>query len=46
MAKIDSVEGQVETTVADKKNQQYRAVIEEGDKVLNRVQRLSRVVDV
>ncbi|GMH78445.1 hypothetical protein TrVE_jg10901 [Triparma verrucosa] len=46
MAKIDSVEGQVETTVADKKNQQYRAIIEDGDKVLNRVQRLSRVVDV
>ena len=44
--KIDKVGGVVETVRADKRNAQYRKVVEEGDKVLNKVQRLSRVVDV
>ncbi len=43
-AKIDAVAGVVETTRPDAKNAQYHAVIKQGDALLNKVQRLSRVV--
>mmetsp|Transcript_16258 Transcript_16258/g.33134 ORF Transcript_16258/g.33134 Transcript_16258/m.33134 type:complete len:388 (+) Transcript_16258:197-1360(+) len=44
--KIDKVGGVVETVRADGRNAQYKKLVEEGDKVLNKLQRLSRVVDV
>lgn len=43
-AKIDAVAGIIETTRPDAKNAQYHAVIKNGDVLLNKVQKLSRVV--
>lgn len=45
-AKVDAVSGVVETTRPDTKNAQYHAVIKHGDALLNKVQKLSRVVAV
>lgn len=45
-ARIDAVAGVVETTRPDSKNAQYIAVIKMGDALLNRVQKLSRVVSL
>ncbi|CAM9099584.1 unnamed protein product [Phaeothamnion confervicola] len=45
-AKIDKVGGVVETNRPDRKNAQYQAAIKQGDLLLNRVQKLSRVIDV
>jgi len=45
-AKIDKVEGIVETNLPDKKNSQYQILIKQGDLLLNRVQRLTRIIDV
>merc|ERR1712137_1333867 len=45
-AKIDKYGGVVETNRPDEKNAQYRDLIENGDKLLNRIQKLSRVVDL
>ena len=45
-AKIDSVGGIVETMKTDWKNARYREMIREGDLLLNRVQKLGRVVDL
>lgn len=44
--KIDKVAGVVETNRPDKKNYQYQAVIKQGDLLLNRVQKLSRVISI
>jgi 26S proteasome regulatory subunit N7 len=43
-AKIDAVSGVVETTRPDNKNAQYHATIKSGDVLLNKIQKLSRVV--
>jgi len=45
-AKIDKFGGVVETNRPDLKNSQYRDMIQKGDLLLNRIQKLARVVDV
>ena len=45
-AKIDKFGGVVETNRPDLKNAQYREMIQKGDHLLNRIQKLSRVVDL
>lgn len=45
-AKIDHVAGIVVTNRPDLKNQQYRNVVKKGDSLLNRVQKLSRVINI
>jgi len=42
--KIDKVGGVVETSRADVKNGQYNAVIKQGDVLLNRIQKLTKVI--
>ena len=44
--KIDKVKGIVETNRPDSKNWQYQATIKQGDILLNRVQKLSRVINI
>jgi len=44
--KIDKVGGIVETNRPDSKNSQYQAVIKQGDALLNRIQKLSRVINL
>jgi 26S proteasome regulatory subunit N7 len=44
-AKIDKFGGVVETDRPDEKNAQYREMIQKGDLLLNRIQKLTRVVD-
>lgn len=44
--KIDKVGGVVETTRPDSKNYQYQATIKQGDILLNRVHKLSRVINI
>ena len=41
-----SVNGIIETNRPDEKNRQYQAVIKRGDLLLNRVQKLSRVINI
>jgi 26S proteasome regulatory subunit N7 len=43
---IDKVNGIVETNRPDAKNAQYQQTIKQGDILLNRVQKLSRVITV
>ncbi|RKO88458.1 26S proteasome subunit RPN7-domain-containing protein [Blyttiomyces helicus] len=45
-AVIDKVGGIVETNRPDAKNAQYQASIKQGDLLLNRIQKLSRVISV
>lgn len=45
-AKIDKFGGVIETNRPDLKNAQYRDMIQKGDLLLNRVQKLARVVDL
>jgi len=45
-AKIDHVAGIVVTNRPDLKNQQYRKVVKQGDHLLNKVQKLSRVINI
>lgn len=45
-AVIDKVGGIVETNRPDAKNAQYQATIKQGDLLLNRIQKLSRVINV
>jgi len=45
-AKIDKHGGIVETNRSDVKNSQYKDMIHKGDLLLNRMQKLSRVLDV
>lgn len=44
--KIDKVKGVVETNRPDARNIQYQDLIKKGDILLNRVQKLSRVIDI
>nr|QBH73997.1 26S proteasome non-ATPase regulatory subunit [Carausius morosus] len=44
--KVDKVGGIVETNRPDAKNWQYQATIKHGDILLNRVQKLSRVINI
>ncbi|XP_031563146.1 26S proteasome non-ATPase regulatory subunit 6-like [Actinia tenebrosa] len=44
--KIDKVRGIVETNRPDYKNWQYQASIKQGDLLLNRIQKLSRVINI
>jgi len=44
--KIDKVGGIVVTNRPDSKNYQYQAVIKQGDTLLNRIQKLSRVINL
>ena len=43
---IDKVNGIVSSTRPDTKNAQYQATIKQGDLLLNRVQKLSRVTNI
>jgi 26S proteasome regulatory subunit N7 len=45
-AKIDKVGGIIESTQRDAKNAQYHTIIKHGDLLLNRIQKLSRVIDL
>ncbi|XP_047325801.1 26S proteasome non-ATPase regulatory subunit 6 homolog [Impatiens glandulifera] len=44
--KIDKVAGVLETNRPDAKNALYQATIKQGDLLLNRIQKLSRVIDL
>jgi 26S proteasome regulatory subunit N7 len=44
--KIDKVAGIIETNRPDSKNAQYQATIKQGDALLNRVQKLSRIINL
>eukprot|EP01133_Synstelium_polycarpum_P008149 gene8149-9569_t len=44
--KIDKVSGVIETTRSDTKNTMYKQTLQAGDNLLNRVQKLSRVINV
>jgi 26S proteasome regulatory subunit N7 len=44
--KIDAVQGVLETTRPDSKNHFYQATLRDGDLLLNRVQKLSRVINL
>lgn len=44
-AKIDKVSGVVETSRADHKNSSYQKVIKDGDALLNRLSKLSRLIN-
>uniref|UniRef100_A0A6T6P515 PCI domain-containing protein n=1 Tax=Timspurckia oligopyrenoides TaxID=708627 RepID=A0A6T6P515_9RHOD len=44
--KIDKVSGIIETTRPDARNSIYQATIKQGDLLLNRIQKLSRVIDI
>jgi 26S proteasome regulatory subunit N7 len=45
-AKIDKFGGVIVTNRPDQKNAQYREMIQKGDLLLNRIQKLARVVDL
>jgi 26S proteasome regulatory subunit N7 len=45
-AKIDKYGGVIVTNRPDQKNAQYRDMIQKGDMLLNRIQKLARVVDL
>lgn len=45
-AKVDRVGGIVETNRPDSKNWQYQSTIKQGDILLNRIQKLSRVINI
>ena len=45
-AKIDKFGGVVETNRPDSKNAQYQEMVQKGDVLLNRIQKLGRVVDL
>jgi 26S proteasome regulatory subunit N7 len=44
--KVDKVGGVIETNRPDTKNAQYQSVIKQGDHLLNRIQKLSRVINL
>lgn len=43
-AKIDQISGVVETSRPDQRNVQYNAIIKDGDALLNKIQRLTKLV--
>jgi 26S proteasome regulatory subunit N7 len=44
--KIDKVSGVLQTNRPDVKNALYQSIIKDGDRVLNSVSKLSRVIDL
>ncbi|EGC38972.1 26S proteasome non-ATPase regulatory subunit 6 [Dictyostelium purpureum] len=44
--KVDKVSGVIETTRSDVKNQLYKTTLQQSDNLLNRIQKLSRVINV
>merc|ERR1719240_1046416 len=44
--KIDKVHGIIESNTADSRNESYVKVIKEGDVLLSRMQKLSKVIDM
>ena len=44
--KIDKVRGVIEANQEDKRNALYKEIIQEGDLLLNRLQKLSKVTDM
>mmetsp|Transcript_18753 Transcript_18753/g.45222 ORF Transcript_18753/g.45222 Transcript_18753/m.45222 type:complete len:389 (-) Transcript_18753:69-1235(-) len=44
--KIDKVGGTIQSETLDERNVMYREVIKQGDLVLNRIQKLSKVIDM
>jgi len=44
--KIDKVNGIIETTRPDARNAQYQSTIKHGDLLLNRIQKLSRIINL
>jgi 26S proteasome regulatory subunit N7 len=45
-AKVDKVGSIIETSLMDPKNTNYQALMKQGDLLLNRIQKLSKIVDV
>ena len=45
-AKIDKVANVIETTRSDARHNLYQQCIKQGDLLLNRIQKLSKIVDV
>ncbi len=45
-AKIDKLSGVIVTNRPDKRNGEYQAIIKNGDLLLNKIQRLARVVSL
>ena len=43
---IDKVSGTLETNRPDPKNDEYQSIIKQGDILLNRIQKLSRVINI
>ncbi|KAJ1497775.1 26S proteasome non-ATPase regulatory subunit 6 [Coelomomyces lativittatus] len=43
---IDKVRGIVETNRPDNKNAQYQSLIKQGDLLLNRIQKLGRIINI
>jgi 26S proteasome regulatory subunit N7 len=44
--KIDKVAGIIESERTDKRNNFYKSALKKGDHLLNRIQKLSRIIDV
>lgn len=44
--KIDMVSGLIELERIDERNAYYKKALKEGESILNRIQKLSRVIDV
>ncbi|KAF4661934.1 26S proteasome non-ATPase regulatory subunit 6 [Perkinsus olseni] len=44
--KIDKVNGVVESNVQDERNEKYQKIIKQGDLLLNRIQKLSKIIDM
>lgn len=44
--KIDKVSGIIESERTDKRNNFYKSALKKGDHLLNRIQKLSRIIDV
>eukprot|EP01071_Lankesteria_metandrocarpae_P007063 Lankesteria_metandrocarpae@DN4564_c0_g1_i1.p2 len=45
-SRIDKVNGVIESDLADEKDTVYNQILKEGDQLLNRLQKLSRVIDI
>lgn len=45
-AKIDKIAGIIETTRPDARTAKYQSILKQGDVLLNRIQRLARVVSM
>jgi 26S proteasome regulatory subunit N7 len=45
-AKVDTVGSIIETSMMDPKNVNYQALMKQGDSLLNRIQKLSKAIDL